>query len=376
MKDRYGNLIKKALAPLIHFWFWWLDELADARQVLMAGRKRREADILHFRTDGDMLHISTRLGQVWQEQKQVSLADENISSAAIRDFLTSVTPRGRWRTILHLPREYCLAKPLILPRAALGDIRDILLNQIDRLTPYSARQVYFDYQLNVAEYTAEKIKLDIFIVPKIKCDALLALLQRNGVAVDCLEIKDVSGRPSGEVNLHRRHAVHRREMRWPVRGRVMAVAVCCLAALPMVYNNYQISVLEKNIGDSSTQARSSAQLKQEYENLKKDVHYLVDKKYNRPLVIQVVSEISVLLGDDTWLEQLTVRKGNIQIFGYSGTASGVLEDIETSPLFKNARFLSAVVKQKDKNVERFQVAADVNMPSRNSTGIVRGRDGK
>ncbi len=376
MKDRYSILIKRALAPLIQFWFWWLDELEDMRQELMTGGNRGETDILHFRLDGDMLHLSTRLGQEWQKQKKILLTDENISSDEIKDFLTSVTPNGRWQTILGLPREYCLAKPMMLPRAALGDIRDILVNQIDRLTPYSADQVYFDYRLKPEEYTPEKIKLDIVIIPKIKCDALLAFLRRNGVEVDCLEIKDKSTQPSEEINLHRSEVARRREMRWPVRGWLMAGAACLLAVVPTAYNNYQISVLERNIGDSRFQARSSAQLKQDYESLKKDVHYLVDKKNNRPLAIQVVSEISVLLGDDTWLEQLTVRKDNIQIFGYSGTASGVLEDLEISPLFRNAHFLSAVVQQKDKNVERFQVAADVTMPAQNVKQTERGEGGE
>ncbi len=366
MKDRYNNLLKKILAPPTHFWVWWTGELQEIWQELIAGRNRAEADILHFSLVGDMLHLSTREGQKWKEQKQISLADENKSSNEIKDFLASVTPRVRWRTIVRLPREYCLAKPMRLPRAALGDIGEILVNQIDRLVPYPADQVYFDYQLNPEEYTTEKINLDIFIVPKVKCDGFLGLLRLSGVEVDCLEISDVSARPFEEINLPGAKVARRQEMRWPVQGWLTAAAICLLAVLPTAYNHYQISGLEQNIGDSKFQARSSVQLKRDYESLKKDVHYLVDKKNSSPLAIQLVSEISALLADDTWLEQLTVTKDGIQIFGYSATASGVLEDLETSPLFDNVHFISAVVQQKDKNVERFQVAADVNMPSQNA----------
>ena len=357
------NIIKTAVAPIIQGWQWWTDELAGLWRELFADRALKGANILHFTFEDDLLKISTRQDNIWQELEQVKVSGPEFSSEETKSQLISAIPMGRWRTVVRLPREYCLAKTLTFPRAALGDIKDILANQIDRLVPYPSDQVYFDYRLNPEDYTVDKINLTLFIVPKVRCKALFNLLKECAVTVDVIELANAPSRPVDEINLLATEGGHNGGGNIDPKIWAVAVGICLLAILPTAYNHYRISDIEESLGTSKTQALSSTRLKQDYDALKKNARYLIDEKKSHPLTIEVVSQISTLLGDNTWLEQLTVRKDEIQLFGYSATASEVLEDLESSALFSNARFLSAVVQQKEKNVERFQVAADVKQPS-------------
>lgn len=369
MSSSHNNVMNTTLAPIMSGWQWWTDELSSLWRELFTDRAVKSADILHFKTDGDLLHISTRQDKIWQELEQVPLnrpkvppQDIETSPQDIKNRIMSVIPLGQWRTVVHLPREYCLVKPLAFPKVALNDIKDILAHQIDRLVPYPADQVYFDYRLNPEAYTEDKIKLTLFIVPKVRCEGLFSLLKDCGVTVDSIELANVTSRPVDEINLRSREGAHTSNRKVNPKIWAAVAGLCLLAILPTAYNHYRISAIEDIIGLSKSQALSSTRLKQDVESLKKNARYLIDKKKSRPLTIEVVSQISTLLGDNTWLEQLTVRKDEIQLFGYSATASEVLEDLESSSLFSNAHFLSAVVQQKEKNVERFQVAADVKLP--------------
>lgn len=78
------------------------------------------------------------------------------------------------------------------------------------------------------------------------------------------------------------------------------------------------------------------------------------------MIITIINEISELLDDDTWLDQLVIKGDSIQLYGYSASATKTLEKLDQSFLFKNAKFMAAVVQNNIHNAERFQISLDLS----------------
>ncbi len=78
-----------------------------------------------------------------------------------------------------------------------------------------------------------------------------------------------------------------------------------------------------------------------------------------------VSELMKALTDSIptsdWINNLTIKGGDVKIKGVSRSASDLLTRLENAPLFKDVKFLSAIVKQKDGS-ESFHIGLRVNKP--------------
>jgi general secretion pathway protein L len=60
------------------------------------------------------------------------------------------------------------------------------------------------------------------------------------------------------------------------------------------------------------------------------------------LNIELLKELTAILPDATWVEQLEISGNEIRVRGQSPTASALLGLMEASKLFQNATFLSPI----------------------------------
>jgi general secretion pathway protein L len=85
----------------------------------------------------------------------------------------------------------------------------------------------------------------------------------------------------------------------------------------------------------------------------------VEKKQATPLVLEIVNEVTRILPDDTWINQLDIKEQEVQIQGQSTSAAALIPSIESSEILQNARFRSPVTKMPGSSTERFHISADV-----------------
>jgi general secretion pathway protein L len=98
------------------------------------------------------------------------------------------------------------------------------------------------------------------------------------------------------------------------------------------------------------------------EKLDKNIHsasYVLDKRRKTPRVVDVLNELTQLVPDDTWVEQLELRQGNLQLRGESALATALLEKLEGSEFFSGVGFRSPLVQVRTKTVERYHLSVQV-----------------
>ncbi len=75
-----------------------------------------------------------------------------------------------------------------------------------------------------------------------------------------------------------------------------------------------------------------------------------------PSAVELIEELTRLLPDGTWLHRLDIRGGEVQFQGFSDTASALIGVVESSPMFREARFGSPITRDVRSGKERFHVS--------------------
>ncbi|MCB1918678.1 MAG: PilN domain-containing protein [Candidatus Competibacteraceae bacterium] len=355
MTALYPQILKSNVQwnPLT-LWRWWREGLLGWLPLTirkkLAGSQRRlviEPDangLALFRQEEDEREELTR--QSW----------ESLSRETLRKLMRAERPTA---IVLRMPANRALTRMVTLPIAAAGNLRQVLGYDMDRLTPFSAQQLYYDALILERQPEQRRIRVELSALPRAEVDAALEALAGLGITPD---IVDVSGGRKG-VNLL---PVEKRPRRgvWPRRLRNSLVAVSlslmlAAALLPLWQQRALVIRLQKQVDILQRDSSQVLDLREQLEKAVESSRFLLQKKQSRPPVIDLLRELTVLLPDNTWLERLQINGDALQLIGQSSSASALVGLIDESKLLGGVAFTSPVTNDRRTGKERFVLSAQV-----------------
>ncbi|MEM8858061.1 MAG: PilN domain-containing protein [Chloroflexota bacterium] len=84
---------------------------------------------------------------------------------------------------------------------------------------------------------------------------------------------------------------------------------------------------------------------------------ILDLKKSSVSTVEIWEEFSRIMPDDSWLSILSIKGNQVEISGYSRTASSLIKIVDSSPFFHQAGFDGPVVTIAGRNVQRFVIQA-------------------
>jgi general secretion pathway protein L len=276
--------------------------------------------------------------------------------------LEELANRAR-EVVLCLPADKVLIKTLTLPLVAEENLREVLGFEMDRQTPFSLDQVYYDYIMSTRNSKTNTLTLELVVTPRLYLDDQLSRLEDIGFLPHQATIcREKTGQPQ-PVNLLPKESRQSR----PDTARYLNLALGVLAlvlllatiGLPLINKLHVIHTLEARVELVTAKAEVTRRLREEIKQLGMDSRFLVEKKQAIPLAIEIINELTLILPDDTWLNRLELKRQEVQIQGQSASASALIPLIESSDILRNPRFRSPVTKLPRLNTERFHLSADV-----------------
>ncbi|MEJ8574479.1 PilN domain-containing protein [Microbaculum marinum] len=266
---------------------------------------------------------------------------------------------------LRLDPDQVLDKHIGLPAAGQQYIEAILRHQIERLTPWSADNVAFDYV--VGEGMASDGQVPIRLVATARGTVAEAIRPFSEAGVR-LERVGTAGDPVGEaspVDLQDSGKAERvSALRRTVSLSLAAAAVVLIAlgglqswrayVAAQEFDEVQDAVDRRRAVIAEAVARTTAS--DEYRALS------ARKSSSLPMVV-LLDELSATIPDNTYLTELNVEGNTVRINGVSREAPALISLLEDADALVDARFAAPTTRAESGKSDTFQIVAQIGAPA-------------
>lgn len=356
-------------SALERFLDWWLGELASLVPDGIRARLAWRPETMLVATGDTEWLVYRQGGEAPGEVDRIRPDSEDAEATRERlPRLMADFEDEHPRTILCLPRARLLVKRLHLPAAAEENLRQVLAYEMDRQTPFKAASVYFDYRIVGHDQRTRELILDLAVIPRETLDAVVEEAESRGLALDGVDA--LAGDPErpaafGVNLLPPERRVRRSRASAKVNAALGAAAVVLLALVmwqSLAIKRDRVESLEQQVAEARREAMAVAELRGELEEAVRSANFLVRKKEEHPVVVNVLRELTGLLPDDTWLTRLRLEDGEAQLYGESPSASRLIGLLDDSRLLSEANFISPVTTNSSTGNERFNLEVTVVPP--------------
>jgi general secretion pathway protein L len=343
------------------FFRWWFSELKQAMPQSWQARLQHALRRVVLVIDEEGLRVGSDENRHVEFLERFSLSQEAALQKQQVDELLADKDLTESARFLLLDSERVLRKRVRLPLAAEANLAQVLGFEMDRQTPFSANDVYYDFRIASRDAEAAQLEVELFVVTRGVLDDAVNAVSGRGLTlsgVDVLQAAETMG-----LNL----LPPERRIK-PVNSRVrmntaLGVAAVVLLALVMwqslALREHQVAELEEAIASVQGEARAVMKIREQIEDTSEAAGFLATRRAERPLSIALISDVTDILPDDTYLDRLAIGKESIQLQGKSSNAQQLIELVNGSELLDDAAFRGSTRLDTRTGLEIFEVNAQL-----------------
>ena len=340
------------------FFAWWFGELAGLVPARLSPARRRDRHRLVLALDERGIGVFEIVGDREQELGGVDRAGSGQAAQ-----IAALLGRARRRTsriTLRLAPGMGLRKTLDLPLAAHDDLDQLLRFEMDRLTPFRAEDVVFAQRVLDRDPEQQRITVELQVAPRVVVEQALAVAAACKVRPTRVELAMAEAPALPALNLlpaESEAAPAGRLNRWLVL--VALTLMVAALAIPLQQQRVTAADLERQVAAAKAAAQKSVQLRERLDQLDGNVRFLNDQKRRIPMLTRILAELTRVIPDQAYVEQLDVRDGELTLRGLATTPSDLIALLDQSALFRKPEFRSPVTQDPRLGLERFQLSAKV-----------------
>src|SRR6185436_991569 len=212
-----------------------------------------------------------------------------------------------------------------------------------------------------------KVQVDLGVARRTIIDERVARLREWGASVQGVVLADDVVRSALPVDLLPESQRGEREASGMRRLQLaLAVAVVALFAFALGFPLWQkreaVITLLPALAKAKAEAEGTDALARELERNVADYNFLLSRKHATQPVLAFIEELSRLLPDSTWVQQIDIRPQGklreVQIAGETPSSSKLIEIFEQATTMKNAAPRGSVTRGSQPGTERFLIAAE------------------
>lgn len=219
-----------------------------------------------------------------------------------------------------------------------------LLANIDELPPV----LYLWESAGKQETFAKKLKIN----PR--------EIKTLGFDFDAGHVQSIKSAAGYEINLLPRAVLRQKKIATYVVYGAAVFFILSLLVFPLsklAGQKRHLTKVESRLEKISVRADDLNRIREESRQLTDSIEAMVEMKKSYPSVINILTELTEVIPETAWINSLNYSNMKITVQGEAESATSVVEAIEDSPLFEEARFSSPVTKSGSK--ERFALEAQV-----------------
>lgn len=341
----WGGELRELLPPV------WRARLLPARRALLIRVSDRELEVYVY--ESGAMH---ELGLFPLDE------DPRLHQQKLRELLVE-------RELQEVPRELLigeqqvLRKEVVLPLAAEAGLNQALTYEMDRQTPFRAEDVFYDYRVLQRDRDAGQLRLELLVTPRESLGRQLELLAVRGVAPTGVDVQ-VGGMPAGvnllPVDMRFKMVNWRARFNWTLAG-VLAILLAAVMLQSLWLRQHQISEVEEAIENVRSEAMRVQQIRQQIDDAREAAGFMTARRAAALPTVKVLSEVTRLMPDDTYLDRIIIGEGAVQMQGKSNNAQRLIELVNQSEFFENAAFRGPTRLDSRTQREIFDLTTDITL---------------
>lgn len=350
---------KKRSADLGRFFRWWSRELAALVPPGLRPVNRPSSSVLWFGMEAKALVLWRLAGQELKEIGRVNLAEGDAVSHKIA-FHALHSRAGAGPLGICLPSAQVLRREITLPLAAAENLAQVLGFELGRQTPFTADQAYYDQRVLREDLDGNRLHVLLGVASRTVVDESRSRLTEWGITPHAIVARDELESAGQCLNLLppalRPKPSRARYWLYAAMGGLTMALFVLLLAIPLWKKREVVIALQPVLTKAQQQAETVDELKREQERLLAEYNFPTEHKLATPAKVVLLDEVTRILPDNTWLQQLEVHGAEVSLQGNTKSSANLIGLFEQSALLESANFKSPLVKMRD-DEEKFQLAA-------------------
>ena len=366
MNDALTMTAAAASAPIVPrpngVWHWWIGELRALVPPRLMSWVVGDVAVTDMMIDGAGIHL-VRL----DAGKLTTTATIPSGEVTTHPLLRELRAKGNTQIRVLLDSRQVLQKNIILPAAVEENLREVMGFELDRHTPFTAAQAYYDVKLRKRDPQHESIDVLLAVGSRNSVDPLLALVRQTGLSVEGVGIADAD--PLGQT-IELLPAGDKPARKW---GNLLTINLALFALatmlmliallLPIWQKREAVIALNPLVARASAEYEISQRLNDDYIKLANEHNYITGRKQSTYSSIAILEELTRISPDTTVAQSFdlksTGKTREVTLIGEAMAVSKVIEALEQSPLFQNASQRSISRKGSQGINEWFHVATEL-----------------
>lgn len=267
--------------------------------------------------------------------------------------LGGTKPAAGLPMVLRLPEGSMLSRGLSLPLAAGRELRGAIGFELDRLTPFAEGELFWGVSSPVVDRSRERLDLRLSVVPRAGLSPLLAGLARLRLTPDFIEAE------CGWIALDKRRGPRLRPWHgWA--GLCAALALACLL-IPVLRQQVALDAAKVAIAARATAAEQAEALRRQLLIAASSDAAMAQARRQED-ALAVLAALTQALPDGTWLDDLSLKDGNLSLDGESVDAARLIPLLSAVPGFRNPSFTAPVTRGASGDADQFSLHVSVPVP--------------
>lgn len=345
-------------------WQWWLEELS----VLLPDR------LLNFFSAGAAL-LRVEIGETLTCFSLVAAAGDkrvgeidllNSSTQQLAQFRRSMVMdrTDSHRVDVILPEMEILTENFYLPLAVEKNLQTALAFELDKLTPFKKQDALFGFRILNSYPEHGKLSVVLHAVSRARVEPYLKKLDTLGLSLSGIYPSGY-GKEDLPLTMNMLPPAERAEAEpfWnqEVRRSFLLVLALVFAVLllPAWYLEHRTDSLQQEIDELRDEATRVAEKRGSVMNYLLARESIAARKTETPGKLELLQEVTQRLPNNTWVSQMRIDGEKASLRGESGKSSDLIELLEKSTRFQNARFSSSVTRSSRSTKELYQIEMDL-----------------
>jgi general secretion pathway protein L len=342
------DILRRLLHLIRAFLKWWVSELRGMVPASSHWAKHPRATLRIDLRDDELAFASTLRG----ETTDLGIIPLSASREKV-DALLGVLTHDVRLVRLRLPSARILRRRVEFPSLPPRELAQALALDMDRLTPFRADELYFDWHVAGRSDNGQRQTIDVMAVSRAQLAPVLERLADWEIPVHSVTSTDETTLGHDLLGRETRGETGRWSRRSTLSACIAGVLLFACIALPLQQRRTEAEDLGNRVSRARVRADEVIAMHESVERLDRAGRAWLALRGERPRAIAILNEMARVMPSDTWAYDISIDGRTVTVDGYGKSASSLIGRLDASPMFRSPAFRAATTQNPESGLERF-----------------------